>query len=235
MKISVVVPAYNEEKLIGQCLSTTLSAASGFDVEVIVVDNASTDATSRIASTFPGVKIVLEKTQGVLFARQRGFQESTGDIVAFIDADSKVPIQWFHTICTAFIAEDIACLSGPYFYYDVAWWHTILVKVWYLCARVLYMMTGYMLTAGNCAVRRNVLEKIGGWDTSIVFYGDDTDLARRAHRCGKVLFTKDFYMMTSGRRLLHMGILKTAFLYGINYFSVVIFNRPCTSPYKAFR
>jgi peptidoglycan/xylan/chitin deacetylase (PgdA/CDA1 family) len=71
------------------------------------------------------------------------------------------------------------------------------------------------------------LEKIGGFNRRIKFYGEDTDIAKRVSRAGKVAFIDNLYIMTSARRFIQQGILKTVFIYFINYFSVLLFNHPC--------
>ena len=94
MNISVVVPAYNEEQYIAACLSSILNQKNEALHEIIVVDNASTDATAQIAASYPGVRVVLEQNKGLPYARQRGLEEAVGDIVAYIDADTKVRPGW---------------------------------------------------------------------------------------------------------------------------------------------
>ena len=98
-----------------------------------------------------------------------------------------------------------------------------------------YWLVGYMATGANFAIRRDVLEQMNGFDTSIEFYGEDTNIARRAHAYGKVKFSPSFVMYLSGRRLNKQGIYKTAGIYIMNYLSEVIFHKPSTQKYKDFR
>src|SRR5207302_647488 len=86
MNISVVIPAYNEEKYIGQTLESVISNAPENLLEIIVVNNASTDKTSAIASAFPKVKVVDEPKKGLTRARQAGLNAAQGDVLAYIDA-----------------------------------------------------------------------------------------------------------------------------------------------------
>ena len=72
------------------------------------------------------------------------------------------------------------------------------------------------------------VESIGGYDTSITFYGEDTDIARRLNSAGKVLFTFDLKMLSSARRLKHEGMVTIAFRYALNYFWTTFFKRPFT-------
>jgi GT2 family glycosyltransferase len=90
------------------------------------------------------------------------------------------------------------------------------------------LRVGSMVQGGNFVLSRAALEAIGGYDTSITFYGEDTDIARRLHAVGKVLFTFDLKMLSSARRLKHEGMLTIAFRYGLNYFWTTFFKRPFT-------
>jgi len=92
-----------------------------------------------------------------------------------------------------------------------------------------------MLQGGNFIVRRSAMEKIGGFDTSIEFYGEDTDVARRIQKVGRVLFTFDLPMYTSNRRFEGEGFVMTGIRYGINYFWTTIFKKPFSKKYNDFR
>ncbi len=112
MKISVVIPVYNEEQYIKKCLEAIMAQTRPAD-EIIVVDNNSTDKTIEIAKTFP-VKTVNEKKQGIIPARNRGFAEAKGDIIARTDADTIVGKNWLKKIETAFEKDSaLMGLSGP--------------------------------------------------------------------------------------------------------------------------
>ncbi len=235
-KISLVIPAYNEEKYIGDCLTHVIQNGGGRFFEIIVIDNASTDKTSEIASGFPLVRVVQEPNKGLTKARQRGFLESKGDVIAMIDADTRMPKNWFSTLIREFSNNDkLACLSGPYVYYDQSWFGQLLVKIYYFFAIPLYFFTGYMATGGNFSIRRDVLEKMGGFDTSIAFYGEDTDIARRASKHGKVKFMLKFKMYTSARRLKGQGVFATGKVYALNFFSTVLKHKPTTENYTDIR
>src|SRR3989344_9298604 len=114
MKVSLVVPAYNEEKYIGLCLESIVKNG-GELYEIVVVDNASTDRTAEIAAGFGRVRVVSESKKGVTRARQRGAQESSGDIIAFIDGDTRMPEHWVREVIKDFETDEkLVCLSGPY-------------------------------------------------------------------------------------------------------------------------
>jgi len=241
MKLSFVIPAMNEEKYIGQCLASVTSevARSGRDIEVIVVNNASEDRTRQVALEFPGVTVVDEPRKGLPQARQAGFLASRGDLLANIDADCLLPPDWIEKVYKQFTHDDrLVALSGPYKYYDLSAPTNFSVMVYYLLAYGLHLVLhhilgkGAVLQGGIFVLRRTALEEIGGFNTDIKFYGEDTDIARRIQEVGRVKFMLSFKMRTSGRRLKNEGILKMAAKYIINYFWIIIFKKPFTKKYR---
>jgi glycosyltransferase involved in cell wall biosynthesis len=125
MKLSIVIPAYNEEDAIGQTIRRTLEAEENItnhspvsEIEVIVVSDGSTDRTVEIASEYENVKtIVFEKNRGYGAAIKEGFNQSSGDILGFLDADGTCDPNFFAELCSALQDEkaDIAIGSrmGP--------------------------------------------------------------------------------------------------------------------------
>ena len=125
MKLSIVIPAYNEESYLGECLRHVLDeVAKTTDVgrvEVLVIDNASTDRTSEVAKGFPGVRVAHEPSKGPSHARQRGLDEARGAIIGYVDADTKMPSGWIRTVVQSFDADPgMVCVSGPYVYFEIA-------------------------------------------------------------------------------------------------------------------
>jgi glycosyltransferase involved in cell wall biosynthesis len=238
MTISVIIPAYNEEKCIGACLENVIKYASDNLKEIVVVNNASTDKTTEVASQFSKVRVVLETDKGLTKARQAGLMAASGDLVAYVDADSLITEDWFKIINREFSVDpNLVCLSGPYVYYDTPAWQQWAVKrlYWGMLARVIYFFTRYMATGGNLVAKREALLKIGGFDTSIAFYGEDTDTARRLHEVGKVKFCGEFFMPTSGRRFAGEGTIKTGAKYVANYTSIMLTKKPVLKKYKDIR
>ncbi|MCL5795331.1 MAG: glycosyltransferase, partial [Patescibacteria group bacterium] len=79
--ISVVIPAHNEEALLALCLKSILSQKFAGTYEIILIDNDSTDKTGQIARQFP-IKVIREPKKGIAYARERGFREAKGEIIA---------------------------------------------------------------------------------------------------------------------------------------------------------
>ncbi len=233
--ISLIIPAYNEEKYIEACLDHAIKNSHRKLLEIIVIDNASTDRTGEIARKYKNVKVIYEGRKGVMHARQRGFKESSGDLIAFVDADSHIPKGWYDAIVKEFKNENLVCLSGRNLYYDMSKRHNFLIFIFWSLAKATHYFLGYMAVFNNLVIRRDTLIKMGGLDTSIEFYGDDTNTARRAHAFGKSKFKFNFIMPTSGRRLTEGGLIKLGRIYTINFISEAIFHKPHTKGYQEIR
>lgn len=234
MKLSFVIPTRNEENYIGQCLTSLLKAIGGRkDIEIIVVDNGSTDKTKEVVAKFPTVKLLLEPIPGTSRTRETGFRASRGELVGFIDADTILPPNWIPTAEHEFAKnKKMVCLSGPYLYYDLPGGINFLVKIFYLISYGVYVLTRFIfraasvVTGGNYVVRREALEAIGGHNVNITFYGDDTDVALRMSKVGQVKFSFGFPVYSSGRRFMAEGLVTTAIHYALNYFWIVLFGKP---------
>ncbi len=235
MKISFIIPAYNEETSLGMCLDAIVDAIADAqcDAEIIVVNNASTDRTKEIATAYAAVRVVDEHRKGIVWARQAGFAISTGDLLANIDADTLMPKGWIPTVLKEFLNDnELLALSGPYIYYDASRFTRLATKIFYTAGycinrcNEIFFRSGSMLQGGNFVVRRTALLRAGGFDTSIEFYGEDTDIGRRIGKLGKVKWTFALPMYSSGRRFAQQGLLASGMLYAVNFLSVTFLKRP---------
>lgn len=122
--LAVVVPAYDEELTIADCLDDLLAQSRPFD-EIIVVDNGSTDRTGDIVDKYsiehPRVRRVVEPTPGVANALRRGIESATSDLVARTDADSRVGPGWAREVEDFLDSDDgrdYSAVTGPVFIHD---------------------------------------------------------------------------------------------------------------------
>lgn len=244
MRISFVIPAYNEEKRLPACLEAVDAELSRTpcEYEVVVVNNASTDRTAEVARRYPFVRVVDEPRKGLTRAREAGFVATTGDIIANIDADTRLPEGWLAKVLKEFKKhDDLVALSGPYIYYDLPLSDRVLVRLFYVGGYISHLINHYlvgggaMLQGGNFIVRRTAMEAIGGFDTTIEFYGEDTDVARRISKMGKVKWTFALPMYASGRRLAKEGVFSTGWKYATNYFHTLVRAKPHTQTYTDIR
>jgi len=244
MRLSFVIPAYNEEAYLPACLESILAQIKNVPggAEIIVVNNASSDRTREVGLSFPGVTVVDEPRKGLTFARQAGFQACSGELIANVDSDSRLTPGWVDLVLKEFESQkNLVAISGPLVYYDLLPRQRVSVHLFYMIAFMVYVINRYILRAGsmvqggNFALKRQALESIGGFNTSISFYGEDTDIARRMNRVGKVEFTFKMKMFSSARRLKQEGMATIAFRYTLNYFWTTFRKKPFTETYVDHR
>jgi glycosyltransferase involved in cell wall biosynthesis len=230
---SVIVCAHNEAAYLGPCLHSLLTQTREPD-EILVVNNASTDETRAVAKRFPHVRVVDEPRKGLVVARETGRLEAIGDLLVYLDADCRAPFTWLERIEHHFERDpELIALSAPYRFYDWDWWGRLLIRAYDFTVAPLTQLlvkhilrVGTIFYGGNFAVRRDALARIGGFDTSIEFHGEDTNLGRRLFAIGRVRLVRDCYLYTSARRYNAMGKSKVFRLYVRNFTSEVLHHRP---------
>ena len=233
LKISVIVCAHNEARYLRPCLHSVL-AQSRVPDQLLVVNNASTDETALVASQVADVQLVDEPRKGLVVARETGRRHATGDVLIYADADCRAPLTWIERIERRFARDPaLVALSGPYRYYDWDWSGRALIRAYdFTLAPATQLLVKHLLRVGtifyggNFAVRREALERIGGFDTSIEFHGEDTNLGRRLCAVGKVGLFHDCYLYTSARRYIAMGKREVFRLYVRNFVSELLHHRP---------
>ena len=92
-----------------------------------------------------------------------------------------------------------------------------------------------MILGGNVIIKRSAISAIHGFDKTIAFYGEDTDLARRLSAVGRTLFRMDFVVYASARRFEAEGIIKPNLVYALNYLWPILFHRPFSREYNDIR
>lgn len=214
-RFSIVIPAYNEEKFIGDCLDSLLRQDFGAPYEIIVVDNKSTDGTAAVAKS-RGVTVVREERQGVCWARQRGTELANGEIIVSTDADTVYPANWLSRIDREFRAggEPVA-VAGPFRFVDAPWWARVWTRVLFGYVHAVSGVTRRVpyIPAANVAFRAECWPGYNTWATQ---GGDELDLLRRLQARGKVAFVPDNPVFTSSRRLsqgMMYGIFVAIFYY----------------------
>lgn len=188
--VSVVVCAYNAADTIDDCL-TSLMALRYPHLEIVVVNDGSTDRTGELARRYNGVRLIEVPNGGLAAARNIGASHATGDIIAYTDADVRVDPDWLTYLVKAFEAPEVVAAGGP---------NVVPPDDPFLAqcvARAPGGPTHVMLDdhiaehvpGCNLAMRRDALAAIGGFNRTFLRAGDDVDVCWRLQARGwKIAF-----------------------------------------------
>lgn len=193
LTLSIVIPAYNEEHHLKACLDS-INAQTVQPDEVIVVDNNSADKTAEIALSYPFVKLLKEKRQGVVFARDKGFGAAKSDIIGRIDADTILPPDWIARVKEFYMdsAYQSHALTGGCYFYNIrlprfqGW---LQGQVAFRFNR--FLMGHYILFGSNMAMPRELWQAVKDnvcHDTDV---HEDLDLAIHLDRLGYGISYRD--------------------------------------------
>ena len=213
MKITIVVPAFNEESYLASTLDSIqasaahLLARSNVDIELIVVDNNSNDETAAVARG-KGATVVPEPVQGIARARNTGARHATGDVLVFVDADVFMPRTLLAAVHAAMIDPVCAGGSVDVDYRPRRWYVSIYLHAWRLLGRLMGMAQG-----ATQFCRRSVFEQLGGYDEK-AWIGEDVEffwyLKRFARKTnGEVRFIRSPRVRPSCRRFDKWPLWKT--------------------------
>jgi glycosyltransferase involved in cell wall biosynthesis len=237
LTITVIVCAYNEARHLPVCIFSLLAQSRPAD-DILIVNNASTDDTGSVAREIarcaPSVRVIDEPVKGLVVARETARRNAHGSVLAYVDADCRVPLRWLERVEAQFMASPSAvAVTGPYRFYDWDAAGRAIIRLYDLlvapATQVLVhhvLGIGAILYGGNFAARADALARIGGFDKSIEFHGEDTNLGRRLAAIGRVRMCPACWVWTSARRYVAMGKRKVFSLYVRNFWSEILRHRP---------
>jgi glycosyltransferase involved in cell wall biosynthesis len=200
--VSVVIPVYNEAARLAACLEA-ISRQTVRPYEVIVVDNNSTDDTAAVAGRFGFVTLLSESRQGVVHARDRGFNHAGGDIIARMDADTVLPPDWIARVRDIFRTGDVSAVSGAPHYYDFPLARLADSIDMALRARLAVKLKDTnFLWGANMAVKRSDWLKVRGSLCRRNNMHEDFDLGIHLQETGlKVIYDESLLAGVSSRRI----------------------------------
>jgi glycosyltransferase involved in cell wall biosynthesis len=157
LRVSLVIPVYNEESHLAFCLDA-IAKMTAKPFEVIVVDNNSTDDSAAIARRYSFVRLITESHQGVTFARDAGFNAARGEIIGRIDADTVLNSDWVVTVQHIFAEQqDCDAVTGSVEYYDIPLKRTVAtIDLWFRTTISRKLGNECFLLGANMAIRRSV-------------------------------------------------------------------------------
>ena len=204
IKISIVVPAFNEEKLLGATLRSIQAAlvsftTRGWSTEIVICDNNSTDATPKVAEAAEA-KVVFEPINQIARARNTGANAATGDWLIFVDADSHPTPELFGDVAEQI--ESGRCMAGGcvikmderHFFADR------LTAVWNWVSRIRKWSAGSFIFC-----RTDAFREVGGFNLNL-FASEEIDLSNRLKKLAKqrgekIVILHKHPMLTSARKM----------------------------------
>ncbi len=221
MRISIVIPTYNEERYLARTLKSIMRQSLKPD-EVIIADYKSKDKTREIAKKFK-CRIVDVKRKGIGYGRAKGVEKAKGDIIVLASADAVYDNEWLYNL-TRPIIEEKACAAVGSIYVEGP---NLIERVGGLilnkCLIPLAFLIGFVFASGDSiAIKRSVYDKVGG--IRDMQTGEDTDLIKRVKKICKVVFVENARTFTSNRRIRKWGWLRYAVFHTINFFKVNLLN-----------
>ncbi len=211
MKISVVVPSFNEAVGIGACLeSLNRQTIPRSEYEIIVVDGGSKDATREIAEPLADM-VFLQTSKKVGGARNDGAVRAGGTLLATTDADCIIPENWLEVILDDFGRHPgVVQLYGPVDPIERTVKNHISLALANNFARLgYYTRTLYYTLGCNTAFRRDAFMRAGMYHC--IDAGDDLEIARRMKNEGRVMFDSRMRVDFSMRRYEQFGTLKSLY------------------------
>lgn len=188
LALSIVIPCYNEENIIGECLDA-IECQTIMPAEVIIVDNNCTDKTAEIAKKYKFTRVISEKKQGISFARTKGFSSAKSDIIGRIDADSVIPPNWVEDVIKDYERSGNLeyAVTGPVLIRNQPFKRTISFFFTIIYYRLPRILTGnYAFNGSNMAMSRQIwgaLNKDSKWLTDDLYH-EDSDLSLKASKYG---------------------------------------------------
>ncbi len=236
--VSIVIPAYNEEKNIVRCLQSLKKQDYKGQMEIVVANNNSADNTGKLAEE-NGARVVFESQPGVIFAREAGTRAANGDIIVQTDADSFFTTDWLSRIINTFEKNpEAVAVIGSFKFFDGPWWGKQFTALLFGITNIIYKLSGRLIyiPGSNTAFKKNSWH---GYDLNLDQGGDEVALLKALKKEGKIIFLRTNAVLTSARRL-EKGLLYNIFVilifyYIFDYTFRKITGRSIVSPFPRIR
>jgi glycosyltransferase involved in cell wall biosynthesis len=209
MKYSFIIPALNEEDIIGEAIKSIKKQKGSF--EIIVVDNGSKDKTTKIAKDL-GCRVIKEKKKGISPARNRGAKEAKGEYLCFVDADGELASNWLQEANNILNKKKVDAIVGLNIFKHENFikriWYNTYIFFAYMGIYLSKTLFGRIIFEGNnLVIKRSFLLKIGGFDP-VVGEGMWTSKKFRASG-GTSVFRPQMIIYYSTRGFEEAGYIKT--------------------------
>ncbi len=198
--ISIVIPVYNEEKFLPDCLESLRNQDYTGKYEIIVADNGSTDATAKVARSYNASVISCPEKKSVFYARKRGADVARGEIIVQADADTVYPRNWLSRIVNHFSSPEVVAVAGRFMYRDPPSW----AKLEYYLRNYLNRLTSTIfgrpvfVSAATFAFRRETFLRGRGYE-GLTYSPDQYGISGRLVKMGKIRYDEKLCVLTSAR------------------------------------
>lgn len=177
MHLSIIIPAFNEERLITQCLKSVSESLRAnqrpdFTHEIIVVDNNSTDKTNELAQV-SGAQVVFEPINQISRARNAGSAVAKGNWFLFVDADSLLSPEMIADILALIDSEQYVGCGSLMHMPNSTWWGTLILKTWSVISMTFNWASGALVVC-----RADAFREVGGFSQKL-YAADEIDLRDR--------------------------------------------------------
>jgi glycosyltransferase involved in cell wall biosynthesis len=174
-KVSVIVPVYNDKKRLRACVEALHRQSYGGPLEIIVIDNGSTDGVADLATTFPSMIFLQESQAGAYAARNTGLIHATGDVFAFTDSDCLPDVDWLTLSVRGLLASDRVGFVGGHIRIALDIQHASLAELYDLFTafpQESYVKALNFAATANMVTTRAMMERVGTFDASLRSGGD---------------------------------------------------------------
>lgn len=198
--ISIVIPAFNEESLLPDCLRSLKTQEYKGEYEIIVADNGSADATADIARKFGAKVVTCPEIKSVFYARQAGAEAAQGDIIAQADADTVYPKDWLRRIAETFTSHPkVVAITGRFVYGNSPWWAKFEYFLRHIGNRITTPFGKPAVVSGaTLSFRRSAFLSVNGY-RGLKYSPDQLGICQRLGKLGKVIYDNNLYAITSAR------------------------------------
>lgn len=202
--ISVVIPALNEQELIGECLRSLKNQDYSKEYEIIVMDNGSEDRTPEIAENYCD-KLFIEPDLSLYELRNKGILKAEGEIVAQTDADCIASENWLKEIEKGL--KNSILVTGPVLPYEDSGFYRVFLFLYNSLLRVSMNVFYFShASAGNCAFYKEAALEVGGFKDS---FPSDGKFGVDMRKVGGLFFNPDMLVFTSIRRFRNDSFSKS--------------------------
>jgi glycosyltransferase involved in cell wall biosynthesis len=226
MKVSIVIPTHNRVKFLGECISSVLlQHYPKSEYEILVVDDGSTDSTSQLMSQIEEkanqegytIRYLKQENQGPSSARNLGWRNAAGEIIAFIDDDCIAAQDWLHEISSGYEKAEVAGVCGNVFAVKSAHIVSQFLAFEKLHESPYYDKYGqivYPITC-NASFRKSILKLVNGFDEHFPYPGgEDVDLGIQVRKRGYYFIDNRNAIIKHYHKFTISSLLRTWYRYG---------------------